>query len=226
MKNCSKLTADPEDAAILELNEQWPLASWSTKHCNWPKSSRPSACSNWREELQQAGQAQQQAQGELQRLKRSPGFAGGAAAGSARSWPGRGRGGCVSKACIQRPRLAEGLRVEAGWELAGGNRARAPTCRPCCWMISPVLDFSALEQANCVWPARPVAVRAAPAACWTRSSRATTWPPGLASVRPVESLEQALAARGATGGRRKHDQPRRLLGRSAFPACASRRRIR
>ena len=90
----------------------------------------------------------------------------------------------------QRPRLADGLRVEPGWELAVETVLGAD--------LQAVLldDFAEVELAGFQQGALNLVsarVTAARAPCWSGSSRRLS--PWLGHVRPVESLEHALAER-------------------------------
>ncbi|MGK4360847.1 chromosome segregation protein SMC [Ectopseudomonas chengduensis] len=189
-----QLVADPEDAAILELNEQLAAGELEQEALHLAEEQQAERLQQLREELQQAGQAQQQAQGELQRL--SGRLASLEALQQAALDPGQGAGEWLREQnLLQRPRLAEGLRVEAGWELAVETVLGADLQAVLLDDFAG-LDFAALEQGELrlASPAKGGARRAGSLLDKVESSHDLS--PWLAGVRPVESLEQALAARG------------------------------
>lgn len=112
-----QLSADPEDAAILELSEQLASSELLLEDLHLEEQQVLERLDALREQLQLATQAQQQAQGELQRLGGR--LASLEALQQAALDPGSGTSEWLREQGLeQRPRLAEGLRVEAGWELA------------------------------------------------------------------------------------------------------------
>ena len=188
-----QLVADPEDAAILELNEQLAAGELEQEALQQAEEQQAERLQQLREELQQAGQAQQQAQGELQRLNGR--LASLEALQQAALDPGQGAGDWLREQnLLQRPRLAEGLRVESGWELAVETVLGADLQAVLLDDFAG-LDFSALEQGELrlANPASGGARRAGSLLDKVESSHDLS--PWLAGVRPVESLEQALAAR-------------------------------
>ena len=173
------LAADPEDAAILELDEQLAEQRTATgRTAPGRAAALGEGLDRLRSELQQAVQAQQQAQGELQRLNGR--LASLEALQQAALDPGKGAAEWLREQRLeQRPRLADGLRVEAGWELAVETVLGAD--------LQAVLldDFAGLDLA------RLRAGRIAPAdahrgaarlsgSLLDRSSRAPIWRPGWA----------------------------------------------
>ena len=189
-----QLVADPEDAAILELNEQLAAGELEQEALHLAEEQQAERLQQLREELQQAGQAQQQAQGELQRLNGR--LASLEALQQAALDPGQGAGEWLREQnLLQRPRLAEGLRVEAGWELAVETVLGADLQAVLLDDFAG-LDFTALEQGELrlASPAKGGARRAGSLLDKVESSHDLS--PWLAGVRPVESLEQALAERG------------------------------
>ncbi|PIA68333.1 chromosome segregation protein SMC [Pseudomonas sediminis] len=189
-----QLVADPEDAAILELNEQLAAGELEHEALQLAEEQQAERLQQLREELQQAGQAQQQAQGELQRLNGR--LASLEALQQAALDPGQGAGEWLREQnLLQRPRLAEGLRVESGWELAVETVLGADLQAVLLDDFAG-LDFSALEQGELrlASPASGGVRRAGSLLDKVESSHDLS--PWLAGVRPVESLEQALAARG------------------------------
>lgn len=189
-----QLVADPEDAAILELNEQLAVGELEHEALQLAEEQQAERLQQLREELQQAGQAQQQAQGELQRLNGR--LASLEALQQAALDPGQGAGEWLREQnLLQRPRLAEGLRVESGWELAVETVLGADLQAVLLDDFAG-LDFTALEQGELrlASPAKGGARRAGSLLDKVESSHDLS--PWLAGVRPVESLEQALAERG------------------------------
>ncbi len=188
-----QLAADPEDAAILELSEQLAAGELEHEALQLAEEQQAERLQQLREELQQAGQAQQQAQGELQRLDGR--LASLEALQQAALDPGQGAGEWLREQGLQqRPRLAEGLRVEAGWELAVETVLGADLQAVLLDDFAG-LDFSALEQGELrlLSPARGGMRNAGSLMDKVEASHDLS--PWLAGVRPVESLEQALAAR-------------------------------
>ncbi|MFI8608261.1 chromosome segregation protein SMC [Pseudomonas sp. NPDC077649] len=188
-----QLAADPEDAAILELNEQLAAGELEQESLQAAEEQQAERLQQLREELLQAGQAQQQAQGELQRLNGR--LASLEALQQAALDPGQGAGDWLREQNLQqRPRLAEGLRVEAGWELAVETVLGADLQAVLLDDFAG-LDFTALQQGE-LRLASPAAGGARHAgSLLDKIESKHDLSPWLASVRPVESLEQALAAR-------------------------------
>ena len=111
------LAADPEYAAILELSELLATSELTHEELQAAEKQLVERLEQVRHDLQQATQNQQQAQGELQRLNGR--LASLEALQQAALDPGTGAGEWLREQHLaERPRLAEGLRVEAGWELA------------------------------------------------------------------------------------------------------------
>ncbi|WP_226505684.1 chromosome segregation protein SMC [Pseudomonas sp. MWU16_30317] len=111
------LAADPEDAAILELSEQLASTDLLLEELQLTDEQQGERLEQTRQQLQSATRDQQQAQGELQRLNGR--LASLEALQQAALDPGTGTAEWLREQGLdQRPRLAEGLRVEAGWELA------------------------------------------------------------------------------------------------------------
>jgi chromosome segregation protein len=111
------LAADPEDAAILELSEDLASREMTLEELQVSEEQLVERLEQLRDELQRANQAQQQAQGELQRLNGR--LASLEALQQAALDPDTGTAEWLREHELsERPRLAEGLRVEAGWEMA------------------------------------------------------------------------------------------------------------
>ncbi|MDH0095966.1 chromosome segregation protein SMC [Ectopseudomonas hydrolytica] len=188
-----QLAADPEDAAILELNEQLAAGELEHEALQLAEEQQAERLQQLREELQQAGQAQQQAQGELQRLNGR--LASLEALQQAALDPGQGAGDWLREQnLLQRPRLAEGLRVEAGWELAVETVLGADLQAVLLDDFAG-LDFASLEQGELRLASPGTAGGRRAGSLLDKIESSHDLSPWLASVRPVESLEQALAAR-------------------------------
>ncbi len=187
------LATDPEDVAILELGEQLAASELNLETLAADGETLNERLEQLRETLQQATQTQQQLQGDLQRLNGR--IASLEALQQAAMDPGKGVGEWLQEQGLeQSPRLAEGLRVEPGWELAVETVLGAD--------LHAVLldDFAAIaledfEQGDLrlVIPANSGARR--PGSLLDLVESAVDLSPWLGNVRPVDSLEQALAAR-------------------------------
>jgi len=192
-----QLSADPEDAAILELAEQVASSELVLEDLQLEEQQAAERLDTLREQLQQATQAQQQAQGELQRLGGR--LASLEALQQAALEPGKGTAEWLREHGLeQRPRLAEGLRVEAGWELAVETVLGAD--------LQAVLvdgfdglSFDGFDQGELrLLDAKAGATRL-PGSLLDKVEGAVDLAPWLGRVRPVETLEQALAQRGQLG---------------------------
>jgi chromosome segregation protein len=191
------LSADPEDAAILELSEELATREMTLEELHASEEQLIERLELLRNELQQAGQAQQQAQGELQRLNGR--LASLEALQQAALDPGTGTAEWLRDHQLsERPRLAEGLQVESGWELAVETVLGAD--------LHAVLvdDFAGLDLAGfeqgdlrLVNPSNDVARIAGSLLDKVESSvDLSAW---LALVKPVETLDDALALRAQLG---------------------------
>ena len=191
------LAADPEDVAILEFGEQLAANELDLEALAAAAEDLNERLEQLREELQQATRTQQQMQGELQRLNGR--ISSLEALQQAAMDPGKGVAEWLrEQGLADRPRLVEGLRVEPGWELAvetvlGGD-------------VNAVLldefvaiDLAGFEQGDLrlVSPRQGDVNR--PGSLLALVESALDLSPWLGRVRPVESLEQALAARAALG---------------------------
>ncbi|WP_213574928.1 chromosome segregation protein SMC [Stutzerimonas kunmingensis] len=187
------LAADPEDVAILELGEQLAASELDLEALAAAGEALNERLEQLREALQLATQTQQQAQGELQRLNGR--IASLEALQQAAMDPGKGVGEWLREQGLdQRPRLAEGLRVEPGWEVAVETVLGADLHAVLLDDLA-VVEFKGFEQGDLrlVSPANGGARRAGSLLDLVES--ALDLSPWLGKVRPVDSLEQALAAR-------------------------------
>lgn len=191
----TQLAADPESAAILELNVQAAAGELELETLQAAEEALVERLEQLRDELQRASQAQQQAQGELQRLNGR--IASLEALQQAALDPGAGTADWLREHGLdQRPRLAEGLRVEAGWELAVETVLGADL------QAVQLDDFQGLDLAGFsqgdlrLVAAGQGGARIAGSLLDKVESRLDL-APWLGRVRPVESLDEALAGRAA-----------------------------
>jgi len=193
------LAADPEDAAILELAEQ--LASSEMLIEEWTAEERQHAeqLDATRQQLQQATQAQQQAQGELQRLNGR--LASLEALQQAALDPGTGTAQWLDQQGLAgHPRLAEGLRVEPGWELAVETVLGADLQAV---LVDDLqgLDLAGFDQGELRLISAAAGAVALPDSLLHKVHSQVDLSPWLAGVRTVADLDTALALRSqlATG---------------------------
>ena len=188
-----QLAADPEDAAIIELGEQIAAGEISLEDLQLEEEQHAERLQQLRNDLLHSGQAQQQAQGELQRLNGR--LASLEALQQAALDPGKGTSEWLREQQLsERPRLAEGLRVEAGWELAVETVLGAD--------LQAVLldDFQGLDFANLTQGDLRLACPSKGGARVAGSlldkvEASLDLAPWLGTVKPVQSLDDALAAR-------------------------------
>ncbi|WP_122321001.1 MULTISPECIES: chromosome segregation protein SMC [Pseudomonas syringae group genomosp. 2] len=187
------LAADPEDAAILELSEDLATRDMTLEELHAGEEQAVERVEQLREALQQASQAQQQAQGELQRLNGR--LASLEALQQAALDPDTGTAEWLrDQQLAERPRLAEGLSVEAGWELAVETVLGAD--------LQAVLvdDFDALDLANFqqgdlrLLSAGADTVRV-PGSLLEKVDSTVDLSAWLGQVIPVEDLDEALVRR-------------------------------
>ncbi|WP_455923604.1 chromosome segregation protein SMC [Pseudomonas putida] len=189
----TQLAADPEDAAILELGEQLAASDMLIEELQAGEAQQVERLEQVREQLQQATREQQQAQGELQRLNGR--LASLEALQQAALDPGTGTAEWLREQHLeQRPRLAEGMRVEAGWEQAVETVLGAD--------LQAVLvdDFSGLaldafEQGDLRLLSNAGAAPSLAGSLLDKVDSRVDLSPWLGQVRPVETLDQALAGR-------------------------------
>ncbi|MWV12615.1 chromosome segregation protein SMC [Pseudomonas sp. R-28-1W-6] len=193
----AQLAADPEDAAILELSEQLAASELDLEELHAAEEGLVERLEQLRGELRQATQAQQQAQGELQRLNGR--IVSLEALQQAALNPGKGAAEWLREQQLNhRPRLAEGLRVEAGWELAVETVLGAD--------LQAVLldDFAGLDlsgfdqgELRLVNPQSGGARVAG--SLLDKVEAGFDLAPWLSQVRPVETLDEALVRRSQLG---------------------------
>ncbi|QKZ03712.1 chromosome segregation protein SMC [Pseudomonas eucalypticola] len=189
----AQLAADPEDAAILELGEQLAASDMLIEELQAGEAQQVERLEQVREQLQQATREQQQAQGELQRLNGR--LASLEALQQAALDPGTGTAEWLRDQHLdQRPRLAEGLRVDAGWELAVETVLGAD--------LQAVLvdDFNGLalgafEQGDLRLLTAASGSPSLPGSLLDKVHSSTDLSAWLGQVKPVETLDDALAGR-------------------------------
>ena len=192
-----QLGADPQDAAMLELTEQVAGSELLIEELQLAEQQVIEQLEAVRERLQQASQSEQQAQGELQRLGGR--LASLEALQQAALEPGGGTADWLREQGLEeRPRLAEGLRVEPGWELAVETVLGAD--------LQAVLvddfagfDFAALEQGDLRLLVTAGEGTGIQGSLLDKVQGKADLSPWLGPVRAVETLEQALAQRAGLG---------------------------
>ncbi|MFK2915370.1 chromosome segregation protein SMC [Pseudomonas sp. 3HC3] len=192
-----QLGSDPQDAAMLELAEQLASSEMLLEELQLCEEQVIERLENAREQLQQATQAQQQAQGDLQRLGGR--LASLEALQQAALEPGAGAAQWLhGQGLEQQPRLAEGLRVEPGWELAVETVLGADLQAVLVDDFND-LDFAGLEQGELRLLLAVGAGATLPGSLLEKVEGRIDLAPWLGQVRPVEDLAQALEQRGSLG---------------------------
>lgn len=192
-----QLGSDPQDAAMLELAEQLASSEMLLEELQLCEEQVIERLESAREQLQQATQAQQQAQGDLQRLGGR--LASLEALQQAALEPGAGAAQWLhGQGLEQQPRLAEGLRVEPGWELAVETVLGADLQAVLVDDFND-LDFAGLEQGELRLLLAVGAGATLPGSLLEKVEGRIDLAPWLGQVRPVEDLAQALEQRGALG---------------------------
>ncbi len=213
-----QLGSDPQDAAMLELAEQLASSEMLLEELQLSEEQVVERLEGAREQLQQATQAQQQAQGDLQRLGGR--LASLEALQQAALEPGAGAADWLQgQGLEQQPRLAEGLRVEPGWELAVETVLGADL-QAVLVDDFDALDFTGLEQGELRLLQASGKCASLPGSLLEKVEGRIDLAPWLGQVKPVEDLAQALAQQRVAWRRAEPGQPRWLLGRPALPAGA------
>ncbi|WP_440466574.1 chromosome segregation protein SMC [Pseudomonas sp. YH-1] len=193
----TQLAADPEDAAILELGEQVAAIELLLEESQIEEQELAERLERVRQFLQESTAAQHQAQGELQRLNGR--IASLEALQQAALDPGDGTAQWLRQQGLeQRPRLAEGLRVQAGWELAVETVLGADLHGV---LLDDVkgLPFDALEKGELRLLDLAAGAVSRPGSLLDKVETNVDLSYWLGRVRPVETLEQALAQRASLG---------------------------
>ncbi|MDU4254713.1 chromosome segregation protein SMC [Pseudomonas sp.] len=193
----AQLAADPEDAAILELGEQVAAIELLLEESQIEEQELAERLERVRQSLQESTAAQHQAQGELQRLNGR--IASLEALQQAALDPGDGTAQWLRQQGLeQRPRLAEGLRVQPGWELAVETVLGADLHGV---LLDDVkgLPFDALEKGELRLLDLAAGAVSRPGSLLDKVETNVDLSYWLGRVRPVETLEQALAQRASLG---------------------------
>ncbi|MFG0551476.1 chromosome segregation protein SMC [Pseudomonas sp. yb_9] len=190
-----QLGSDPQDAAMLELAEQLASSEMLLEELQLSEEQVVERLEGVREQLQQATQAQQQAQGDLQRLGGR--LASLEALQQAALEPGAGAADWLQGQGLgQQPRLAEGLRVEPGWELAVETVLGADLQAV---LVDDFgrLDFAGLEQGELRLLLASADNASLPDSLLEKVEGPIDLAPWLGQVKPVENLAEALARRAS-----------------------------
>lgn len=193
-----QLEGDPQGAELLEVAEQLASSELLLEDLQLQEQQVVERLEALREQLQQAAQAQQQQQGDLQR--RGGRLASLEALQQAALEPGVGAAEWLREQGLQqRPRLAQGLRVEPGWELAV-EAVLGADLQAVLLEGFDNLDFATLEQGELrLLLAAGEGARMA-GSLLDKVEAPTDLSPWLGQVKPVETLEQALALRATLSG--------------------------
>ncbi|KGF65931.1 chromosome segregation protein SMC [Pseudomonas lutea] len=188
------LAADPEDAAILELSEDLAARDMALEELNAEEEQLIERLEQLRVDLQQATQSQQQAQGDLQRLNGR--IASLEALQQAALDPGTGTAEWLRDHQLsERPRLAEGLRVEAGWELAVETVLGADLNAVLVDEFAG-LDLAGFSQGDLRLVSAGADVTRIPGSLLDKVETQVDLTHWLGPVKPVETLDDALSLRG------------------------------
>ncbi|TBV11581.1 chromosome segregation protein SMC [Stutzerimonas kirkiae] len=187
------LCADPQDDAQQELAQRLAQEELQSQELSERQALVGESLERLRGQLQDSVRAEQQAQGELQRLQGR--IASLEALQQAALDPGQGtQAWLLEQGLAETPRLADGLRVEPGWELALETVLGAD-------LQALLLDdfaglpLHALQQGELRLLRLQVSRPALAGSLLDKVSAPCDLSPWLAHVRTVETLEQALAAR-------------------------------
>jgi chromosome segregation protein len=187
------LAAEPEDAAILQLDEDLAARDMKLEELHLSEEQTVERLELLRAQLQRASQAQQQAQGELQRLNGR--LASLEALQQAALDPDTGTAQWLrDHGLAEEPRLAEGLQVEPGWELAVETVLGADL-QAVLVDDFKALDLAGFEQGDLRLVARRSDASRIPDSLLDKVDSATDLSHWLGQVRPVETLDDALAQR-------------------------------
>ncbi|WP_315807452.1 chromosome segregation protein SMC [Pseudomonas sp. C9-3] len=193
----TQLAADPEDAAILDLGEQVAAIELLLEESQIEEQELAERLERVRQSLQESTAAQHQAQGELQRLNGR--IASLEALQQAALDPGDGTAQWLRQQGLeQRPRLAEGLRVQPGWEMAVETVLGADLHGV---LLDDVkgLPFDALEKGELRLLDLAAGAVSRPGSLLDKVETNVDLSYWLGRVRPVETLDQALAQRASLG---------------------------
>ncbi|NKQ10747.1 chromosome segregation protein SMC [Pseudomonas sp. SST3] len=193
----ASLAGDPEDAAVAEMSEQLAIGELSLEELAAAQEQTDQQLEQLRGQLQDSSQAEQSARGELQRLNGR--IASLEALQQAAMDPGKGVSEWLHERGLdQRPRLADGLRVEPGWELAVETVLGADLQAVQLDSFDDV-DMSGFEQGDLRLVSPAQAAKAINGSLLDKVESAADLSPWLGRVRPVNDLNLALAGRDSLG---------------------------
>ncbi|MDH1509059.1 chromosome segregation protein SMC [Pseudomonas mosselii] len=192
-----QLGGDSQDTETCDLDEQVASSELLLEDLQLQERQVVEQLDALREQMQQANQAQQQQQGDLQRLGGR--LASLEALQQAALEPGVGAADWLrAQGLEQRPRLAEGLRVEPGWELAVETVLGADLQAVLLDDFTG-LEFAALEQGELRLLMAGAQGASVAGSLLDKVEGSVDLSPWLGQVMPVETLEQALSRRGSLG---------------------------
>ncbi|MEE1886030.1 chromosome segregation protein SMC [Pseudomonas carassii] len=192
-----QLGGDSQDTETSDLDEQVASSELLLEDLQLQERQVVEQLDALREQMQQATQAQQQQQGDLQRLGGR--LASLEALQQAALEPGVGAADWLrAQGLEQRPRLAEGLRVEPGWELAVETVLGADLQAVLLDDFTG-LEFVALEQGELRLLMAGGEGTAIAGSLLDKVEGRVDLSPWLGQVMPVDTLEQALARRASLG---------------------------
>ncbi|WP_307942201.1 chromosome segregation protein SMC [Pseudomonas mosselii] len=192
-----QLGGDSQDTETCDLDEQVASSELLLEDLQLQERQVVEQLDALREQMQQANQAQQQQQGDLQRLGGR--LASLEALQQAALEPGVGAADWLrAQGLEQRPRLAEGLRVEPGWELAVETVLGADLQAVLLDDFTG-LEFAALEQGELRLLMAGAQGASVAGSLLGKVEGSVDLSPWLGQVMPVETLEQALSRRGSLG---------------------------
>ncbi|MCE0916791.1 chromosome segregation protein SMC [Pseudomonas sp. NMI760_13] len=190
-----QLGEDTQDTETSDLGEQVAGSELLLEELQLQERQVVEQLDALREQMQQASQAQQQQQGDLQRLGGR--LASLEALQQAALEPGVGAADWLrAQGLEQRPRLAEGLRVEPGWELAVETVLGADLQAVLLDDFAG-LEFAALEQGELRLLMAGGGGATVPGSLLDKVEGRVDLSPWLGQVMPVDTLEQALARRAS-----------------------------
>ncbi|MEG5267109.1 chromosome segregation protein SMC [Pseudomonas sp. JDS28PS106] len=191
------LVEAPEEAVILELTEELATRELTLDELRMAEEQAVERLEQMRQDLQAAGQSQQQAQGELQRLDGR--LASLEALQQAALDPDTGTAEWLrDQQLADRPRLAEGLSVEPGWELAVEAVLGADLQAVLVDDFSD-LDLAAFRQGDLRLHSGAPGSSSSPGSLLDKVQSAVDLSAWLGQVLPVETLDEALSRRSQLG---------------------------
>jgi chromosome segregation protein len=187
------LAQAPEEAAIQALSEDLATRELTHEELQIAEEQAVERLEQLRQDLQRAGQSQQQAQGDLQRLNGR--LASLEALQQAALDPDTGTAEWLrDQHLAERPRLAEGLSVEPGWELAVETVLNADLQAVLVDDFAG-LDLAGFQQGDLRLFTSAAATARLPGSLLDKVQSDVDLSAWLGQVLPVETLDDALAQR-------------------------------